>query len=421
MQQLAHCVSPRSSTTAVSTARWGLLVFLLASGLTRVASAQTGVGGATGTTTLAAADLLIVVQSTPGSALPDFDLQRFFNISNCQCDTPAYVYFTFTQSGFQKKFSIGQGTIEFWVGLNCNNISVRNCQKLGDTFLLTDFANKSGVVVTTPIQTLSQNFGQPATSTNGTADAGVVPGTAGPSGPGACNTGIAFGQTIWALATLSDGVPNSVSATLQVNIDLAPPPTPNGVMGTGADVVGGNEALIASWTDLDTSVNVDLLGYQVLCDRGGALQVFPTGAYGSSFKTCATNTLPSGLDANINGLDPRFICSPLLSATTSSYRIKILENAITYGVGVVAIDTHYNASAPIVNYGTPTKTLSFYDVYRNGDSANTKPGDQPDPGHASGGYCAVGGDSRGAAGASGLGAVVAVVLAAGWRRRRRQR
>jgi hypothetical protein len=416
LQQLAHCVSPRFSTAAASAARWGLLVFLLVSGLTRAASAQTGLGGATGTTALTASDLLIVVQSAPGAALPDFDLQRFFNVSNCQCQTPISLYFTFSQSGFQKKFSIGTGSIEFWVGLNCNNISVRNCQKLGDTVALTTFANQSGVVIQTDTQTLSQNFGQPATSTVTITDGGVLTGVdGGPSGAGACNTGIAFSQTIWALATLSDGVPNSVSATLLVNVDLAPPPAPMGVA-----VNPGNEALIAGWTGLDTSVNVDLLGYQLLCDRAGELQVFPTGAFSSGFTTCPGAPLPSGLNGNVYGLDPRFVCSPLLSTLTSSYRIKILENGITYGVAVVAVDTHYNASAPQVIYQAPTKTLSFYDVYRNGDSANMGPGDKPDPGRATGGYCAVGGSPRGAAGAVGLGAVVASVVLVAWRRRRRR-
>jgi hypothetical protein len=122
--------------TRVSTLRLALALgalLLITSGLTRTASAQTGLGGATGATALAAEDLLIVVQSTPGVALPDFDLQRFFNVANCECNTPVSVFFTFSQSGFAKKATLGDGTIEFWVGLNCNNISVRNCQKLGDT------------------------------------------------------------------------------------------------------------------------------------------------------------------------------------------------------------------------------------------------------------------------------------------------
>ena len=390
---------------------------LLASGLTRTASAQTGLGGATGATALAASDLLIVVQSTPGVALPDFDLQRFFNVANCECNTPVSVFFTFSQSGFAKKATLGDGTIEFWVGLNCNNISVRNCQKLGDTLTLATFGSNSGITVTTNTQTLSQNFGQPGvtTSTN-VGDGGVLINDAGTVTNG-CGSPIAFSQTIWALVTFTGDTPYDVAATLAVNIDTAPPPVP-----TGFSVNPGNEALITSWTGLDTSVTPDLLGYQLLCDRGGELQVFKTGSFGAGFRTCPTATFPPGLDSHINGLDPAFVCSPLLTQLSDSYRIKILQNDVTYGVSVVAIDTHYNASVPDVWYKAPQRTLSFYDVYRNGDETNTgQPGMMtPDPGKATGGYCAVAGHTSRRAGAAGL-AVAAGVVAFGLAARRRRR
>ncbi len=91
------------------------------------------------------------MQSTPGVALPDFDLQRFFNVANCNCNLPVSVFFTFSQSGFAKKPTLPDGNIEFWAGLNCNNVTVRNCTKLGDTLTLTTFGAKSGIVVTTDI------------------------------------------------------------------------------------------------------------------------------------------------------------------------------------------------------------------------------------------------------------------------------
>ncbi len=402
----------------ITPARLALGIFLLASGLPLMASAQTGLGGATGTTALTADDLLVVVQQTPGVALPDFDLQRFFNVANCNCNTPVYVYFTFTQSGFAKKPTLPQGSIEFYAGLNCNNVTVRNCVKLGDTLTLTTFANQSGVVVPTDTQTLSQNFGQPAvTGTTGIGDGGVLISDAGPSGSGACASNVAFSQTLWALVTFTGDAPYDVSATLAINVDMAPPPQP-----TGVTVNPGNEALIVNWTGLDTSVTIDLLGYQILCDRAGALQVFKDGTFGAGFKSCATTALPPGLDSNVNGLDTRFVCSPLLNPTTNSFRVKILQNDITYGVSVVAIDNNGNASAPDVFYQAPVKTLSFYDVYRNGDETNTMPGAQPDPGRASGGLCDVSGHTSRTAGAAGLGAIgLAAALAFGARRRRRPR
>ena len=56
-------------------------------------------------------------------------------------------------------------------------------------------------------------------------------------------------------------------------------------------------------------------------------------------------------------LDPNFACSPLLAASTRSFRVKILQNDIPYGVAVVAIDKSGNAEhRPEIIYGTPIKT-----------------------------------------------------------------
>jgi hypothetical protein len=403
----------------------GLVLGLLTLGLARTAAAgPSGIGGAIGTTvtTLTADDLLIVVQDASGSAFRDFDLQRFFNISNCQCNAPMKIFFTLSDSGFLKKASIPAGTIQFWIGSACNNITpeLRSCRQLGSTQVLTSFANLGGVVVDTDVQTMSQNFGQPSTAVSGVDGGGVVSGT-GPSGPDACNTGITFAQSIWALVTLSTNTVYDPAATLQVTIDLAPPPPPTNVI-----VGSGNEALVVNWTGIDTTTLDDLLGYQVLCDRGGELQVFPTGSFSSGIQTCIDPTVPfpTGLDAHVRGLDPLFACSNLLSTVTSSFRIKILENQVTYGVAVVAVDTRHNASAPMMIYGAPQKTLSFYDTYRNGSSTNNQPGDQSDPGRATGGYCAVAPHGRTISGAElaavGL-VIVAGGLALGTRRRRSRR
>jgi hypothetical protein len=395
--------------------RLALGIALLASGLTRMASAQTGVGGATGTTSLTAADLLIVAQSTPGVALRDFDLQRFFNVANCNCATPVSVFFTFSTSGFAKKPTLPEGTIEFWYGLNCNNVTVRNCTRLGDTVQLTTFAANGGVTITTDVQQLSQNFGQPAVSGSTTLlDGGVVVGDGGATGPGpaACGSGIAFSQTIWALVTFNGDPPYDVSATLAVNIDMAPPPPPDFTLGPG------NEGINVNWTGLNTALYPDLLGYQVLCDRAGSLQVFNNGTFGAGFRTCPTVPFPDELDGHILGLDPNYTCSKQTTQTSSSWRVKILQNDIWYGVAVVAIDNSYNASAPFVKYAKPIPTLSFYDVYRN----DTNPNGPPEAGRATGGLCAVSGTTSSNAGAAGLTAIaLATGLAFGGRRRRRPR
>jgi len=129
------------------------------------------------------------------------------------------------------------------------------------------------------------------------------------------------------------------------------------------------------------------------------------------FLSCETpdagvGTIDPTFDGGVQSLNPLFACSPLLSATTSSYRIKILQNDIVYGAAVVAIDNSGNASTPDIFYGVPIKTKSFYDVYRN---------DDPDhPGGASGGLCTLGtGSTSGGAiaGACGALALIAIVLA----------
>jgi len=85
----------------------------------------------------------------------------------------------------------------------------------------------------------------------------------------------------------------------------------------------------------------------------------------------------------------------------------------------VAIDNSGNASKPTIVYGKPRKTASFYDVYRDGFAASNDTS-SPDPGGASGGFCAVG--VRRPAWRSGLGAIVLLGLgvAVGVVRRRRQ-
>jgi hypothetical protein len=422
--------APRAATRARTLA--GLLVFLSIAGLAGTAAAQTGLGGASGTTAFTADDFRIVVQQAQGSAFSDFDLQRFFNISNCQCNVPVYLFFTFNTSGFQKKAGLPAGSIEFWTGLSCNDTitGARNsrCTPLylagtqgAYSMVLSSFAAAGGVIIPTDTQTLSQNFGQPSTSTTGGGGAsGTGSTTTGPSGDAACGTGIAFSQNIWALVTFSGDTTYDIATTLAVSIDLAPPPPPDP---DSIEVTGGNEALVTTWTPVDAAITPDILGYQLLCDRGGALQVFPTGSFATEYGTCNKTTLPDdGLDAHIRGLDGNFVCSPLLSALVSSHRIKILENGVTYGVGVVAIDSHHNASAPVVIYGAPKKTLSFYDVYRNGDSTNNQPGAQPDPGGATGGYCAVPGGPMRRTGAAGAGVVgLALAIAAARRRARRRK
>jgi hypothetical protein len=107
----------------------------------------------------------------------------------------------------------------------------------------------------------------------------------------------------------------------------------------------------------------------------------------------------------------------MLTTSASSYRVKILQNDIVYGVAVVAVDNSTNASQPDIFYGTPIKTKSFYDVYRDGNTGSP----QDLPGAATGGFCALAAPrpGRGAALAALAFAALGIALAAVRRRRRR--
>ena len=126
------------------------------------------------------------------------------------------------------------------------------------------------------------------------------------------------------------------------------------------------------------------------------------------FQTCPATRTGMGVE----GLDPTFVCSGLLSAQATSDRVEILQNGITYAAAVVAIDNSGNPSPPLVNYGTPIKTLSFYDVYR----------DQTPQGQATGGFCAVStAGPRAKTTAAGLALVTVIAIGSVVARRRRRR
>jgi len=220
-----------------------------------------------------------------------------------------------------------------------------------------------------------------------------------------------FNQTIWVLQNNGTGV--TTLAQQPVSIDLTPPPPPTDVM-----VKPGNEALVVEWTGVDSALTIDVLGYQILCNRAGELQVFDDGTFGPGFSECAPSPNPDGgvvngpNDGGVNGLDPRFACTGQLPATQRSARVKILQNGITYGVAVVSIDIHGNASAPSILYGTPVKTKSFYDVYRDGGNGNS--------GLAGGGLCTLGAGTTSRGAAIALAGAAALSLVVALRRRRRR-
>jgi hypothetical protein len=384
--------------------------------LARPAKAQTtGTAGTTGTTTtttgLADGDIFIGVQQTEGANLAAFDLQRFFNKANCDCDTPVFLYFTLTASGFAKRGLVPTGTVSFWIGSQCSDpiLQKTNCQFLKSDQIAT-FMQLGRDTIQTTARAVSAITTVATTSLDG--GTGVITNGTVPN-PDCTSPTNGFSQTIWAIFDYGADGTFDYSATTAVQVDLQPPPAP-----TNVTVAGGNEAITIKWTPVDYSLTMDLQGYQIFCQRGGGLQVFANNTFGSAVNSCAKNAT----DAGVTDLNPLYACSPLLNRTVDSYRVKILQNGIPYGAAVVAIDVSGNALTPGVltgdNFADPQRTLSFYDVYRDGNITNGAPGQTATPGQATGGLCAVaGGGPR----ALGAGAVAFVALAGALLRVRRRR
>jgi hypothetical protein len=369
-----------------------LAVTLLTAG---TAAAQDG-----GAASLGSADFFIGVQRDPGANLSNFDVARFFNKARCDCDETVYVYVALTNSGFAKRTSVDRsGNIEFWVGSDCANTVNRDqrCIRLASPTLAA-FLNDGRAAMETNARVLSTYTvaGQPDGGSSGSFT---------PNPTCTLPDGVqSFSQTIFVLINNSTGQPQSI-ASRQIFVDLTPPPAQDPEL---LSAEGGQQAVTITWPGVDSAVITDVLGYQVLCNRGGELQVFSNGTFEPGYQSCFKNITPT---SGVQGLDPLYTCSPLLAPTSRSYRVKILQNDITYGVAVVPIDRSGNPGVPDILYATATNTKSFYDVYRN---------DSPNPGAASGGLCTLGAKTTSRA-AAGLGAGLALAAIVIARRRRGRR
>jgi hypothetical protein len=394
------------------------------------AEAQVGTGGTLGTTgtggsggtAFAAGDFFTSIQqqSDPPVSLTTFQLSRFFNKANCDCSTPVNVFLALLSSGIAKRQTAGitTGTVSVVLGTGCSSVfglqtgqSSGACLQIGTEPVLT-FLNQASYTIPTNAQVLSTYFNATGVVIDGgTGTTGTAPSCTSPIGQ-------SFTQTINFNFDFGSGTID-LSVPLMVVIDVVPPPPPAEVK-----IQGGDEALVLNWTAVDQALVPDLLGYQILCSRADQYQVFnetptndggtSTGSFGSAFQVCPKiRAAMGGLDAGIENLNPLYVCSPQLSAQATSDRVEILQNDIVYAAAVVAIDASGNPSEPVIGYGKPVKTLSFYDVYR----------DQTPQGQATGGFCAI---TTARTGAKTTSAVLSLLAVAAFgivftRRRRRRR
>jgi hypothetical protein len=327
--------------------------------------------------TLSANDFVVGLQATLGVNLSAFDAARFFNLARYQCEEPAYFFVGLQPSGISKRAAVlasiseyDVASIAIWLGTDCAsplNQATGSCRQVGHERLST-FVNQGSWTIV--------------------FDARLVG---------------AFQGSVLPLTVVID-YDGDGTADLTVDsslfIDLEPPPAP-----ASATVTAGNQAIVVQWDRVDTSLITDLAGYQVLCSRADQYQVFKesatdgggaAGQFSAAFDTCPdTHTGAAGVEA----LDPTFVCSPLLSPFTTSYRIEVLQNDITYAAAVVAVDKSGNPSTqPPVLFGTPA---------RNAPGADT-------------GFCSVSpGTAKWESTGPVLTALGALMAAIGLRRRRR--
>jgi hypothetical protein len=192
-----------------------------------------------------------------------------------------------------------------------------------------------------------------------------------------------------------DGQVSGAAISMAANVQAVP---------TNVIVQGGNEALSVSWGWLSTvSISTDntLNGVQIFCRRGASNYVYADNTFGAaylipSYRTstgAAAGVCPATAPAQPTNVDPLtleaplYLCSGLIAPTTQSYRITGLQNGITYGVAIAAVDKYQNIG-PLSNifYQTPVPTVDFYSDYRK------------DGGVAPGGFCALAGwQKRGSA------------------------
>jgi hypothetical protein len=172
-------------------------------------------------------------------------------------------------------------------------------------------------------------------------------------GPPSCNETSTCANTLatadiyfWAqtsAADLPDRNDLAFSINLAGHLNLAPP---------HVTVESANQALVVNWewpTGQEPAANPSILGVQVFCQRGQGATVFPPGTYAPAFarsaNLCPDAAPAASSPAAFNDLDPAYLCSGLLPATATSYRISGLQNDLPYGVAVAVVDKYGNVSA----------------------------------------------------------------------------
>src|SRR5450432_681462 len=429
----------------------GLAVVLAPTGMPGVTRAQLlGTGGVIGTTTggaLTDADIYVSFQRTQDENLTDLDRSLFLNKANCECSSIVWVKAVILPSASVRAAAVpSSASVSMYVGNACDpTVSTSCCHRLA-TVPFSEF-RLSGITAQTTVDQLVRQWTVTSGSCQNTIGPATLPsdyvpvvGTGGTSGTGGAGTGGAGGAggdtgstggttglddtTVHGacynntftqalnlfIGTEGDGSHDLVTKNLGFSVDTLPPDPPSDIV-----VAPVNEALQVSWTGIATSDASDILGYQALCSRGLSTPVFKTGTFTATFDSCPTSMGAGWPPVDTVLGEGAYVCSDVIPTSSSSARIKILENGVTYLVGIAAVDRQRNASLVTPQQGTPILTKDFYYEYRHGDPQGASPG----------GFCEIPPTASGGLTAIGMGAIAAgltgMLAWAGWRSRKRRR
>jgi hypothetical protein len=395
-----------------------------------------GAGGVTGSA-LAASDFTVLLKGYSNGQWVQMNsttAQYYFNRARCLCDTdPNGEFEVVLQPGpgvsqkimaqLQNDLTGGQGASYLFAGtqgVDCLNPSAY-VGSLGPfcTNLVAPGSGYPGTLLSTmaafenvnfvvsppiPVAYLFNSLTSPLScGANGTCDSAATCST----------TSVQANLQLWVQTNTGTMPDLDPGPTATVNLVGNVPVTP-------ADVTaeGGNEALKVGWDwgGVDIATNTTIRGVQVFCQRGADTQVFANGLFSPAYQTPATLCPNSPAATRTSGgpfsdFDPRYLCSGLIPATSTSYRISGLQNGIAYGVGVAAVDKYGNIGAIAnVAYGMPNAGVGG----TGGTSGAGGSVGGPDA-DATGGALGSGGEAGGsqAAGATGADGGIGVRLGSG--------
>ena len=341
----------------------------------------TGTGGVTGTPLLAASDFTIFFESYVNGQwvqMSSTTQQYYFNQARCLCDTdPNGEFRVVVQPGsgagqkiltqLESNLAGGaQGVSYLFAGNNgfdclnptayvgglgvfCTNLVAPDSGYPGTTFsTMAAFANMpfvtSGPI---PVAYLFNSLSNPTCGYTGTCDSFAMCSAMN------TQTNIQF----WAQTNSGTHPDFDPGPSAAVSLVGYVPVTPTDVV---AD--GGNEALNVSWDwgGVNIATETTIVGVQLFCQRGADTQVFPTSSFGPAYMTpgmlCPNSPAAAATTAGgpFSNFDPRYLCSGLIPAASTNHRITGLQNGISYGVGVAAVDKYGNIGVITkVVYATP--------------------------------------------------------------------